>query len=286
MPSERDQLAVWLQRALSQPGQSRYVEVDGARLHYLIWNEDQRNYPTLMLLHGFLGHAHWWDFMAPFFLDRYRVVALDLSGMGDSEHRDSYGALRYARDILGAIKQVKIAPVTVVAHSYSGGRTLRACVESPGIIEHAILIDSYINFADTDAMPMFPPLTPRKPYPDLPSARARFRLTPQQSVQWPELVDYVAERSLRRCASGWSWKFDPQIASETEEDGEQVLRSVSARVDYIYGEFSSVVDRARAERITATVPGGRAPVVIPEAHHHIMFDQPLALVSTLRALLV
>jgi len=279
-------LAAWLQRALSQPGRSRYVEVDGARLHYLIWNEDQRNYPTLMLLHGFLGHAHWWDFMAPFFLDRYRVVALDLSGMGDSAHRDSYGALRYARDILGVIKKVKIAPAIVVAHSYSGGRTLRACVEAPGAIEHAILIDSYINFQDMDAMPMFPPLTPRKPYPDLPSARARFRLTPPPSVQWPELLDYVAERSLRRCTAGWSWKFDPRIASETEADGEQVLRSVSARVDYIYGEFSSVVDRARAERITATVPGGRAPVAIPEAHHHIMFDQPLALVSTLRALLV
>lgn len=283
--SGRSHAAAWLQGVLSRPGLSRYIEVDGARLHYLTWNEEKENYPPLVFLHGFLGHAHWWDFLAPFFMDRYRIVALDLSGMGDSAHRQSYGALRFARDILGAIEQLKLAPAIVIAHSYSGGCTLRACVESPGAIEHAVLIDSYMNFADADTVPMFPPIAAREPYADLQSACARFRLTPAQPVQWPELVDYVAKHSLRRCGAGWSWKFDPRIVSDTEADGAHLLQNVGARVDYIYGEFSSVVDRARAERITATLPGGRAPIVIPEAHHHVMFDQPLALVAALRALL-
>ena len=30
---------------------------------------------------------------------------------------------------------------------------------------------------------------------------------------------------------------------------------------------------------------GRRPIVIPNSYHHVMLDQPLALVSVLRALL-
>lgn len=60
---------------------------------------------------------------------------------------------------------------------------------------------------------------------------------------------------------------------------------MSIPVDYIYGEHSLVVNAARARRIVATLPRARNAIEIPDAHHHIMFDQPVALISVLQALL-
>ena len=48
--------------------------------------------------------------------------------------------------------------------------------------------------------------------------------------------------------------------------------------------FRSLVQQD-AERIVACLRHGRGPIVIPQAHHYLMLDQPLALVAALRALL-
>jgi hypothetical protein len=63
---------------------------EGARISYRGWNADDVSKPPLLFVHGHRGHNRWWDFIAPYFRDRFRVFALDLSGMGDSGHRPSY----------------------------------------------------------------------------------------------------------------------------------------------------------------------------------------------------
>jgi pimeloyl-ACP methyl ester carboxylesterase len=60
---------------------------------------------------------------------------------------------------------------------------------------------------------------------------------------------------------------------------------VHNRVDIVRGEHSVILGAERAARIAALLPNGRGPITMPEAHHHLMLDQPLALVSVLRALL-
>jgi len=51
------------------------------------------------------------------------------------------------------------------------------------------------------------------------------------------------------------------------------------------GEASAVVSADRARRIVAAIAGARGPVTLPQAGHHLMLDQPLALIGALRALL-
>ncbi len=40
----------WAQTALAMPNESRYVDVDGCRVHYLSWGDP--GLPPLMLVHG------------------------------------------------------------------------------------------------------------------------------------------------------------------------------------------------------------------------------------------
>ena len=83
----------WFRDALAVPFSDERLEVEGAAIHYLAWGQPGRR--GLVFVHGGGAHAHWWTHVAARFASEYRVVALDLSGHGDSGHR---GRVR-ARDL-------------------------------------------------------------------------------------------------------------------------------------------------------------------------------------------
>ncbi|OVZ57237.1 hypothetical protein CDO44_19255 [Pigmentiphaga sp. NML080357] len=277
----------WFERALAWPAESRFVTSDGVRLHYLGWGLEHRTRPGLLFVHGYRAHARYWDFIAPYFADRYRVAAIDLSGMGDSGHRQAYSALGFAADIAAVIDDAGLGPAAVVGHSFGGARALRAAAEFPGRIRHVVAVDSICRFADSPPSSASPPRRPRtEPYPDFASARARYRLTPGQPCDNDFLLDHVARFSLRPVGQGWLWKFDPFLPPGPHEpDMGGLLRGLDVPVDYVRGEFSAVVRQQDAERTVACLRHGRGPIVVPESYHYVMLDQPLALISTLRALL-
>ena len=59
----------------------RYATVNGLRLHYLDWGGAGR---PLILVHGLDRHAHTFDHVAPHFRSRFRVIAVDMRGHGES----------------------------------------------------------------------------------------------------------------------------------------------------------------------------------------------------------
>nr|PZN69363.1 MAG: hypothetical protein DIU62_02650 [Pseudomonadota bacterium] len=70
-------------RSRERPGASRFVEAAGIRMHYLEW-PGPAGAPTLLLLHGYLAHAHWWDFVAPWLARSLPGIAAGYGGMGVS----------------------------------------------------------------------------------------------------------------------------------------------------------------------------------------------------------
>ena len=274
----------WADWALRQPQQSHFTESAGVRLHYASWNVADTGKPVLLFAHGFLGNSHWWDFIAPFFTDRFRVFALDFSGMGDSAHRAAYGPTTFADDIAAALRATGTAPATVVGHSFGGSRLLQACTLTPALFVHAIVLDSYV-LMQGESPPQVERRPAPRPYPDEATALARFRLLPEQPCDsWS--FDHLARHSLCQSDAGWTWTFDPKLRSLSTLGGdERALRSITVPVSYVHAESSSVVSAERASRIVAAIPGARGPITMPRTYHHLMLDQPLALVGVLRALL-
>src|SRR5579863_9613996 len=76
----------WFRWAIGKVPASRMVTVEGCPIHYLAWPPEGEAAPErgLLFVHGGGAHAHWWAFVAPYFIRDFRVVAIDLSGMGDS----------------------------------------------------------------------------------------------------------------------------------------------------------------------------------------------------------
>ncbi len=263
------------------------MQVEGTAVHYLCWNPEDRHKPGLLFAHGFRAHARWWSFIAPFFRSRFRVAALDFAGMGDSGHRAAYEAQLFSRDIVGVIADAGLAPVTLIGHSFGGARVLRTCAEYPQLVQRVVLIDSMVNLP---GLPRREPplLEPRakKLYPTLQAALERFRLVPEHNCAAPYILDYIGRHSLQQSEQGWSWKFDANFAPrQNEPDGSTYLERIELPLSYVYGELSVVATRERAHAIVRHARNARGPIAIPQSHHHVMLDQPLALVAALRALL-
>lgn len=278
----------WLLRAVCAPTSSHFLQCPDTRLHYRSWNASETAKPVLLFAHGYRANSHWWDFIAPYFVDRYRVFAMDFSGMGESGPRPLYTAEAFAEDLI-TILHSGLGPATVVGHSYGGLRTLRACADRPDLIRHAIILDSRVRFLDEPkiSIPLPPPSSGRaRHYPDYPTIRQRYRVIPAQPLPIHDTFEHVAFHSIQKCEAGWRWRLDPALPFTLgESDGDALLASIEVPVDYVYGEESSVVEPWRAQRIASRLRQCRGAICIPESHHHLMLDQPLALVGVLRALL-
>jgi esterase len=61
----------------------RNITARNMNFHYLEWGEI--NSPTILMLHGNAQQAHSWDFISLALSDKYRIIALDQRGHGDSD---------------------------------------------------------------------------------------------------------------------------------------------------------------------------------------------------------
>jgi pimeloyl-ACP methyl ester carboxylesterase len=274
----------WFNWAMNQPRRSHFTEASGTAVHYVSWNADEVHKPPLLLAHGFLGHAHWWDFIAPFLTERFRVFALDFSGMGYSGHRPEYRVDVFVQDLAAVVDAIGDERCILVGHSFGGSRVLQACAAIPERIARAIVLDSFFQL-EGETLPRVERRPAPRPYPDWLTALSRFRLVPEQDCE-PWLLEHLAQTSLRETPEGWTWRFDPNLRTiQPVEGDERLLASITVPVSYVHAESSSVVTADRAQRIVAAIPGAKGPVTMPRAGHHMMLDHPLALIGVLRALL-
>ncbi|WP_242525545.1 alpha/beta fold hydrolase [Pseudomonas fluorescens] len=278
----------WLLRAVSAPTHSHFLQCSETRLHYRSWNASETEKPVLLFAHGYRANSHWWDFIAPYFVDRFRVFAMDFSGMGESGARPSYSAQAFSDDLI-AVLEDGLGPATVVGHSYGGLRTLSVCADRPDLVRQAIILDSRVRFLDEpkSAFPLPPASSGRaRHYSDYATIRERYRVIPAQPLPIADTFEHVAFHSIAHSPEGWHWRLDPALPfTLNEADGDTLLGRIDIPVDFVYGEESIVVEQWRAQRIAKGLRHCRGAIGIPNSHHHLMLDQPLALVAVIRALL-
>ena len=136
------------------------------------------------------------------------------------------------------------------------------------------------------------PDRPTRVYPTLEAALARFRLMPPQPAENLYILDFIARRSLKRVpmpdgsGEGWTWKFDPGMWEKLDRTGMgygEARPKVEVPLVHIYGDKSRIIERRASGE--PHFLDGIPEIEIPESHHHVMIDQPLALVTALRTLL-
>ena len=291
---ERPPAPDWFLNAVAQPYETDTVKVDGAAIHYQRWGK--RGDPGLLLVHGNGAHAHWWDFIAPYFSSEYNVAALTFSGMGDSDRRDQYNMETFSEELMAVCEHAGLfeGPVKpiICAHSFGGFVTLLTGANHGHRLTGTVIVDSPVN--PPDRPQGGPPRAARanKVYDTLAAALGRFRLAPPQLCENHYAMDYIARWSLRKSnrdegSDGWTWKFDPSIWRRFDAGREpaDMLKATKCRIAIFRGEESALMPDDVGEYMQSLL-GHQVPFVsIPHARHHVMIDQPLAFVAALRTLL-
>jgi pimeloyl-ACP methyl ester carboxylesterase len=278
----------WFTRALDVPFTDNEVTVGGAAIHYLGWGEPGRR--GLVFVHGGGAHAHWWTHVAASFADEFRVVAIDLSGHGDSEHRDLYAFEQWTDEVLAVARHGGIdgRPV-VIGHSMGGHVTIATAALHGDDLEGVIVCDSPVTEPDpeVESYRLKQAFGRPRTYGSVEDAVTRFRTVPPQDHYLDYVIDHVARRSLREVDGGWQWKFDRRIFeqfSHMRGVALPYLPRVRCRFALLRSEFGLVTRDIGASMYEAL--GRVAPVIeLPQAGHHAMLDEPLVLLTALRTLL-
>jgi pimeloyl-ACP methyl ester carboxylesterase len=290
----------WFEKAIAVEPERFTVEVKGADIECLAWGT--RGKPGLVFVHGASAHADWWSFIAPFFAQEYRVAALSLSGMGGSGWRPTYDFTTFADEVDACARAAGLydcgEPPVYIGHSFGGAVVYFAALANPGRMRATIMVDSGFGgppkektasetAKDDVSMP------PRRPmgriYPTLADALARFRFLPPQVPGNLYIADFIARRSLKRAQMedgtlGWTWRFDPDLFPRLDRSHfRAMLGKEPGLTIHLYGDRSKVIERhGGPPRI---LPAWVKQVAIPDSEHHVMVDQPLALVAAIRTVL-
>ena len=290
MTEERQAAPEWFWAAIEEEPAAAQVEVAGADIHYLRWGAPREpsanGKPGLLFVHGHGAHAHWWDFIAPQCTDGFAVAALDLSGMGDSDHRDAYSADLYADEIAAVAGAAGLPEDTaLVAHSFGGIVAIRAMRRHSSRFKALLLLDSGPRRPE-DARPPEPERLARaKLYPTAEAARARFRLQPPQDCANGYLVQHIARHSIEYIEEegGFGWKFDQEQRRRMAPYDEMLadFKAITQPCGLIYGAKSAYFDAERLAYMQAALPHLTA-TALPDAQHHLFLDQPLAFLKALR----
>jgi pimeloyl-ACP methyl ester carboxylesterase len=271
----------WFTRALSASVTERVTVLDGVPIAYRMWGD--RSARGVVLVHGGAAHSRWWDHIAPLLAADRRVVAIDMSGHGDSGRRPSYGFDAWAGEILAVAADAGIDAPTVIGHSMGGVVTLRLAALFGSRIEGAVIIDSPVRnpAPEEHAAQDRQVFRELRVYPTREAAIARFRPVPDQPVLG-YIADHVAATSIRQVEGGWTWKWDPKVF--VREVPREPLTRLECRVALFRAEHG--IMSAEMSEIMYDRLGRVAPLIeIPAAGHHVMLDQPIALAAALRTLL-
>ncbi len=279
----------WFWRALAVPFTESRVEVDGAAIHYLAWGEEGRR--GLVFVHGGGAHAHWWTHVAARFADEFRVLAVDLSGHGDSDHRDVYAMEQWTEEVIAVAADGAIdgRPV-VIGHSMGGFVTILTAALHGESLDGVIVCDSPVTRPDPEVESFHLKQAFGRPrtYASVEEAMERFRTVPPQEHYLDYVVDHVARRSSARSTAGGSGSSTGGSSSSSPGRCAAWPRPTSsgcAAASPCCGPSTASSRRTSAPPCTRASAGPRPSIELPEAGHHAMLDEPLVLLTAMRTLL-
>jgi len=124
--------------SFAQAPQSKFAEVNGVRLHYLVAGKGD----PVVLLHGFAETSHMWRPLIAKLADRHTVIAPDLRGFGQSAAPEGgYTKKAMAQDIRALVEYDRIRLVghdigLMVAYAYAA--------QYPDKVDRLVLMEAFL----------------------------------------------------------------------------------------------------------------------------------------------
>lgn len=238
---------------------------------------------VLLLIHGIGGSSNSWSGVIPLLAKKYRVIAPDLLGHGESDKpRGDYSVGAFAvllRDLLDALD---IPQVTVIGHSLGGGIAMQFAHQHGQYCKRIVLISSGGFGGDVGRV-------------------LRVLSLPGSELVLPVIASrpaILASNALR-ALMGSSDSFQASPSLSNRDNRQAFLRTLRAVVDFrgqavsalnrvcsnavlptmiISGDQDRIIPVEHARAAHRTMPNSRLHI-IPGVHHHPPTERPETVAS-------
>jgi len=266
------------------------VEMRGLRFFYRDWAGPHRDAQTLVLLHGYTGHARSWDSLAHVMAQRYRVLALDQRGHGQSDWAPptAYDTSEMITDMSAFVAALGLSNFALLGLSMGGLVSIGYAGKRPAELAKLVIVDIAPEI-DVEGLKRIQAGVVRS---DVFESREDAFARARQDNPIPP-ADHLRHRidySLMRRADGrYTFRYDRALRDPKNprqgipaEEGWRLVSNIDVPTLLIRGERSDILSAAVAKRMAAAIPNCRL-VEVPGSGHPVPLDKPdefLAAVQT------
>jgi pimeloyl-ACP methyl ester carboxylesterase len=275
----------------AQPA-SETLTVNGLALHYLEWGEAAA--PPIVCVHGYTSSAQAFSALARHLHDRFRILALDVRGHGESAWSPG-GAYQYADqagDLAAFVDQLRLEKFVLIGTSMGGIIAMAYAAEHAARLSGLVIND--IGPEPEAGTQRITQMVGNRPddFATLEDAIAyRRAISPITAARSIEDQHELALGVLRQRADGkWVWKMDPAYIRQRVERGAPrrpplwpALQSLPCPTLVVWGMDSDVLSEAQARRMAEMLPRGEL-VSVPGVGHAPTLVEPAVLAALERFL--
>jgi len=267
------------------------IEMRGLRFHYRDWPAQNADAPDLVLLHGFTGHARSWDAFAEAMTDRYRVLALDQRGHGETgwAAADKYAAGEMVDDLAAFVAALRLQRLTLLGLSMGGNVAIHYGGRRPAELARLVIVDIGPEIVASGAARIQTGVQTKDVFESRDEAFAAARAanpTPPEAHH-----RHRVDHSLMRTEDGrWTYRYDRALRSpgavraRDTEAGWRAVANISAPTLLIRGETSDILSPEIAQRML----DANANIVmstVAGSGHSVPLDKPEGFLAACREFL-
>jgi pimeloyl-ACP methyl ester carboxylesterase len=266
-----------------------YLELHGERIAY----RDAGAGEALLLIHGMAGSSATWRAVIPELAKRYRVVAPDLLGHGESaKPRGDYSLGAFAAWLRDLLDELGISQATVVGQSLGGGVAMQFTYQHRDYCQRLVLISSgglgpdlnwILRILSAPGAELVLPVVAPQPVLNLGNKLGSWLTSagiksPRASEMWSAYCS-LSDRPTRQA-------FLRTLRSVVDYRGQAVSALGKIHVSYglptllIWGEQDRIIPVAHGYAAHEAVPGSRLEV-LPGVGHFPHVESPTAVVDIL-----
>ena len=257
------------------------IEANGLKLNYQEWGD--AGSPPVVMLHGFGVSGHMFDEFAQRAQGRYRLIALDQRGHGDSEWSEAgdYTRDAFVNDVEAFRAAIGLDRFVLIGHSMGGLNAVSYTVRFPEHVSALVLVDvgPESSKEGVDNIVRFTRGPDELEFEQFVEMAHRFN----QRRTMENIRDRMRHRLKQSETGKWTWKFDKRfrqpdsglrIGGELSNDQTwQLFRDIKVPTLLVRGGESDVLSQDVAERAVREMT--RATLrVVPGAGHSVPGDNP------------
>jgi pimeloyl-ACP methyl ester carboxylesterase len=245
---------------------------DGARIAW--FDDGVPDGPPVLLVMGLAYPAAMWFRVLPALVDRYRVLRVDNRGAGETGDviGAPYGVPTMAGDCLAVLDAAGVDQAHVVGISMGGLIAQELAVSAPERLRSLTLMATHPGLAHAVIDPETLAFV----------TAGRSDMTPQEAAEASIPFNYAPATPRERIEEDWAVRFPlacslagytAQVQGTLPWSRHDDLPGIATPTLVVHGELDRLVLPENGRTVAERIPGAEL-VLVPDANHLLMSDQP------------